>query len=172
MNKKFFSFILASLLLMSSALINSSEVFGWGSTGGDGTLYRPIQETAVFLNNSGSTLSAGDVVILDTAGSGLTAGTTLGAYITTTTGADSIMAVGVVKSTSVADDLPVVVVTKGVVDTKCHDSTDGVTVATAVGTATSGRACGGGTNLGVALEAGAGYDEDYLFIWVDPTGAD
>lgn len=148
------------------------KAYGWGATGGDGTNYLAIQEVAVFFNNSGATMSAGDVVILDSTG---TAGTTLGAYVTKATAADSVLAVGVVKSTSVADQRPVAVVTKGPVDTRCSDSSDAVTTLTAVGTsgiASQPGYCGGGTNLGIALEAGAGTDNDTLMIWVQPTGAD
>lgn len=170
MNKRLFSVLAALTLLFGVAKFG----YCWGSTGGDGTNYRQLQETAIFFNNSGSTLTAGMVVILDTAGSGVSAGTTLGSYVTTVSGADSVLAVGVVNSTSVADQRPVSVVTKGPADTLCMDSTDAVTINTAVGTTTSAGRCGGGTNLGIALEAGSGAnnEEGGMVIWVDPTGAD
>ena len=84
-------------------------------------------------------------------------------------------ATGVVKSVSAADQTPVIVVTKGPVETTCSDSSDGVTQFAAVGlsgTAGRGNECGGGTNLGIALEAGDGTNSDELRVWVDPTGAD
>lgn len=172
-SKKFFSALLA-IVFGAAILINPSRVFGWGSAGSDGKNYRSLQEVGVFFNNSGSTLSAGDVVILDTAGTGVTAGTTLGAYVTTTTSADSVLALGVVLSTSAADQTPVAVITKGPADTFCLDNADAVTVNTAVGTATTAGRCGGGTNLGIALEAGDGQNAQPggMVIWISPTGAD
>ena len=146
------------------------------SAGGDGTKYAALQETAVFFNNSGATLSAGQVVILDLSGSGVTADTTLGSYVTLVSGADSILAIGVVKSTESLNQTPVVVVTEGPVDTYCVDSADAVSSGAAVGTASDAQSmtgrCGGGTNLGIALEAGSGGNFDKLFVWVSPTGAD
>lgn len=170
------------LVLLITAIVfgGAKEGFTWGATGGDGSSYSQVRETAIFFNNSGSTLSQGDVVILDTRGAGVSTGTTLGSYITTTgvvqpngdALADHILAVGVVL-TGGADQTPVTVVTKGPALTTVDDSTDAVTLNTAVGTsgATSARA-GGGTNLGISLEPGDGTDGDQIYIWVAPTGAD
>lgn len=166
--KKLFSL---SALLFAASMAFSSAVFAWGTTGGDGSNYGQLQETAVFFNNSGVKLVHGNAVVLDLDGTGVTAGTTLGAYVERTTSADSVLAVGVVKHPSV-DQTPVIVVTKGPIDTLAQDSSDAVTSGSAVGTATTPGTIGGGTNLGIALEAGAGTDGDYLFVWVDPTGAD
>jgi len=169
-------------LLFVAVLAFNGAAFGWGTNGGDGGRFSQLQEIGVFFNNSGSTLSAGDVVILDISGSGntaITSGTNLGSYVRLTSDgipdaalADHVLAIGVVKSSS-ADQTPVGVVTRGPVDTTCDDSSDAVTIRTAVGTsaATSGR-CGGGTNLGVALEAGDGTDGDTLFIWVQGIGTE
>lgn len=173
-------FVIAALLL-SGILFNNKAVFAWGTNGGDGSLYTQTQETAVFFNNSGGTRSQGDVVILDTARSGVVTDTTLGAYIAISDGtqagqprADSILAIGVVKSLTCADQKPCVVVTKGPALTTIADSSDAVSNFTAVGTAGSGTAAaaGGGTNLGIALEPGSGSDGDQIIVWVDPTGAD
>ncbi len=145
---------------------------------GDGKNYRQLQETGVFFNNAGRTLSAGQVVILDTSGTGVTAGTTLGSYITLVSGADSVLAVGVIAESQITclDQTPCIVVTKGPVDTSINDSTDAVTINTAVGTSPNTATCdgcaGGGTNLGIALEAGSGADADKIIVWVNPTGAD
>ena len=175
---KKFNLFYSLLLIGILALSVTGKVWAWGATGSDGASFGALQETAVFFNNSGATLDAGEVVILDTFQTGVSTGTTLGAYVTLSDGqasprADSVLAVGVVKSTSIADQRPVVVVTKGPVAAFCDDSADAVTVRTAVGTSggTAGR-CGGGTNLGISLEAGDGTDGDNLIIWVDPTGAD
>ena len=152
---KKFNLFYSLLLIGILALSITGKVWAWGATGSNGANFEALQETAVFFNNSGATLDAGEVVILDTFQTGVATGTTLGSYVTLSTGqasaiADSVLAVGVVKSTSVADQLPVVVVTKGPIAALCDDSGDAVTVRTAVGTSgssTTGR-CGGGTNLG------------------------
>ena len=161
-----------ALLLICGLALQTNRVFALG-TGGDGTDYLALQDVTVFFNNSGGTLTAGDVVILDTAGTGVTAGTTLGSYITSVAGTDSVLAIGVVKSTSVADQRPIAVVTYGPVDTFCDDANDAVTINAAVGTSSvNDKSCGGGTNLGIALEAGSGTDVDKIIVWVAPTGAD
>lgn len=167
--------ILLSVLLFALVFAFNGTAFGWGTTSGDGKNYQQVQETAVFFNNSGRHLGHGVAVILDTSGTGVSAGSyTLGSYVTVTNSADSLLAVGVVKIPA-ADQSPVVVVTKGPIDTYAADSTDVVSSGTAVGTAgtiAESGMIGGGTNLGIALEAGAGTDRDYIVIWVSPTGAD
>ncbi len=177
--KKKYSYL--ALLCAFVLAFSGAKAYGWGSASGDASDYRQLQETAVFFNNSGKTLVAGDVVILDTARAGVATGTTLGAYISTTldghvpaaTAADNVLVVGVVKSTSIADQRPIVVVTKGPALTLCDDSADAVSNYTAVGTSGSNsERCGGGTNLGIALEPGDGTDDDEIIIWVSPTGAD
>ena len=166
--KKINSLFLALLMVFA---INGLS-WGWGGATGDGSDYKMLQETAVFFNNSGGSLSTGDVVILDTAGTGVTADTTLGGYVTTTASADSVLVVGVVLSASVADQRPVVVVTKGVARVFCQDNSDAVSINTAVGSTTLAKQCGGGTNLGIALEAGTGNNSDLITVWISPTGAD
>ena len=91
--------------------------------------------------------------------------------------ADNILVVGVVHESqlNVLSATPVVVVTKGPVKTRIADSGDAVSINTAVGTtATTGwlGSAGGGTNLGIALEAGDGTNGDKIIVWVSPTGAD
>ena len=166
MNKKLMSFALLFALVFA---------FSGVVLAGDGSDYRQLQETAVFFNNAGASISAGMVVILDTAGTGVSAGTTLGAYVTLAGSTDSALAVGVVseQQTTCADQTPCIIVTKGPVDTLALDSGYAVTINTAVGTetATSGY-CGGGSNLGIALEAGDGTDTGKVIVWVAPTGAD
>lgn len=174
----FATLLFACVVAISSLAIK--EVYGWGAATGDASNYRQLQETAVFFNNSGVTLVEGDVVILDVDGAGVTTGTTLGAYVTRTNVAnasralaDNILVMGVVRSTSVANQRPIVVVTKGPALTTADDSSDVVSNFTAVGTSGSNtERAGGGTNLGIALEAGDGTDDDQIIIWVAPTGAD
>lgn len=176
---KFKLFIIAALLL-TGILVGNNAAFAL-SASGDGSRFAALQETAVFFNNSGQTLSAGQVVILDLTGTGVSADTTLGSYVKLVASADSVLVVGVVKSTTAPDQTPVVVVTEGPIDTQCADSTDAVTTATAVGSTNIGPGggitsigglCGGGTNLGFALEAGDGTDSGKLYVWVSPTGGD
>lgn len=166
-----------STLLIASIFVISGVAFGWGVTGGDGTRYRQLQEIAIFYNDSDRTVHHGDVVILDTTDG--TSGSTLGAYVTYATGADSILVVGVVAETSTAgfpNDSPVAVVTKGPALVRINDALDAVSINTAIGTSSlSGpthMSAGDGTNLGIALEAGDGTNFDEIIAWIDPTGAD
>lgn len=172
-------FIVLSVLAVS-LLGYSQAAHAWGTTGGDASRFSQVQETAVFFNNSGSTLAAGQVVILDTGGSGVNTGTTLGSYVTRTsramtgevTRADATTAVGVVRNTTL-DQRPITVVTKGPIATTCDDSSDPVTIGASVGTsAETNGSCGGGTNLGVALETGDGTDGDSIVIWVQGIGTE
>ena len=174
---KKFIFLFALLLVLSVS--RTELVFGWGAAGSDGSNYKALQETAVFFNNSGATLTQGMVVKLDIGGAGVATDTTLGSYVDITQSggaggqADNRLAVGVVLSTSVADQMPIVVVTKGPALTTIDDADDAVSAAGGVGTSgdTHGRA-GGGSELGIALEAGDGTDGDQIIVWVNPSGAD
>jgi len=160
--------IMSLALLFALVLAFNGVAFGWGS--GDGSNYGQLQETAVFYNNSGAKLVHGQAVILDTSA---TAATTLGAYVTTVAAsADSKLVVGVVKEPA-AIASPVIVVTRGPIDTLMQDSSEAVTTGTAVGTAGSGTAgcVGAGAGLGVSLEAGSATDGEYDYIWVQPTGS-
>jgi hypothetical protein len=150
----------------------SGVAFGWGS--GDGSDYGQLQETTVFFNNSGVRLVHGMAVIIDVSGTGVTAATTMGAYVTgATASADSNYVVGVVKEAA-NDQMPVVVVTRGPIDALVQDSSEAISAGTQVGTAGTGTigCVGAGTNLGVALEAGDGTDGSYLYIWVNPSNSD
>lgn len=167
--------LLSILLIPLFVFAFSGLAFGWGSTGGDGERFDQLQETAVFFNNSGEQLYHGWAVILDTAGSGVSSGTTLGGYVTFVDGGSSVLVVGIVQrgSTGWFNQRPVVVVTKGPVIGVIVDSSDAVTGSASVGTSThgTGRYIGGGDNLGIALEAGDGTDYDEIIIWVAPSGA-
>ena len=169
-------FILSTLLFVSILAI-SGVAFGWGVTGGDGTRYRQLQEIAIFYNDSDRTLYHGDVVILDVTDG--TANSTLGSYVTYASGADSILVVGVAAELSTSgypNDGPVAVVTKGPALVRIDDAADAVSASTAIGTSGSSGAensnAGGGSNLGIALEAGNGTNADEIIAWIDPTGAD
>jgi len=180
MAKRLFSLV---TLLFAIVLASNGVAFGWGSTGGDGEDYGQLQETAVFFNNSGIRIVHGMAVVLDldsTASStdpvkiAPTAETTLGACVEALVAtADSDLAVGVVK-VAANNQTPVIVVTKGPIDTLVQDSSEAIAAGGQVGTAGTGTAglVGAGTNLGVALEAGDGTNASYLFIWVNPSNSD
>jgi hypothetical protein len=173
---KLLSFV--ALLFAVFAFSRVTNVYGWGAATGDGSDYRQLQETAIFFNNSGGTRVAGEVALLDVDHVGVATGSTLGSYITveyknsdTHYEADSLLAVGVIKSISTVDQRPIAVVTKGPALTLCDDSTDAVTEFASVGSSPDTANCGGGTNLGIALEAGDGTDDDEIIVWVDPAGS-
>jgi hypothetical protein len=148
--------------------------FGWGTTGGDGTTYGQLQETAVFYNNTGEKIYSGWACTIDTTA---TAATTLGAYVNCVDAADSRYVVGVAKYTAVTGG-PVVVITRGPALVESADSTDALTAGSSVGTTTLtsgggsseadaiGGFVGGGAELGVAMENGDGTDHDEIWIWV------
>ncbi len=177
-----------STLLLFCVLLFSGVVYSWSTTGGDGTRYAQIRETGVFFNNSGNIMVEGQIVTIDTrtvvSGTvGLSgyaaivvADSTMGSYITTTTTADASGIVGVVLSTTCANQSSCVVVTKGAADTLVLDSSDPVSINQYVGTSTTrgigggwGDAFGNGTGtLGMALEAGDGTDTGKVFVFVNP----
>ena len=186
--KKYLSLLIIPLFVLTF----NGMAFGWGSTGGDGSDYRQLQETAVFLNNSGIRMVHGQAAVLDldsTAStsapvkSAVTAGTTMGAYVELlgcgggcgdiAHSADSNLAVGVVK-VAADNQTPVIVVTRGPIDALVVDSSEAISAGSTVGTAAVGEAgtIGAGSNLGIALEAGDGTDGSYCFIWVSPANSD
>lgn len=170
MKKYFMSFALLFALVFAF----NGVAFGWGANGGDGSNYGQLQETAVFFNNSGAKLVHGQAVVLDLDGTGVTAGTTMGAYVETlTASADSNLAVGVVKVAS-ENQTPVIVVTRGPIDALVNDSSEAISAASTVGTGGSGQcgSIGAGSNLGIALEAGDTTDGSYCYIWVCPANSD
>ena len=165
--------ILYSTLLVAICLAISGVAFPWGSTGGDGSRYAQVRETGVFYNNSGSTISDGMIVVIDTSG---TAASTLGSYITTssTDGASGIVGVAL---GDCAAATACVVVTKGPADTLVIDSGSnviatgavvGVSNTTGYGWSSQGAADGVKAKLGRALEAGDGTSTGKVYVWVDP----
>ena len=153
-----------------------------------------------FFNNNGSTLSSGNVVILnDSTGTGVNNVTesvegapgtqrneidvnaadgdvtNMGTYILATTTADSPMVVGVIDDNTCVDQTYCRVQVRGPRKVVCADSSDAVGVNTAVGTSTLSGQCGDSTTgaggtLGVALEAGDGTDGDPIFVWIGNVG--
>ena len=164
--------ILSVLLL--TCLVFSGTVYPWGSAGGDGSRADSIREAAIFFNNSGGALVAGDIVVLDLTGTGVTAGTTSGAYVTTTTTADATHVVGVCQDAAL-DQQSVRVITRGAALTNVLGLTDPVSTGSLVGTSTTagfggqhGSAKGVATgSVGIALDSTSGADAvDTAQIWV------
>jgi len=163
--KKLIAISLAVLLLASGqayALTVSSD----GVRGDANKVY-----TAVF-NNSGSALTSGSVVVWDTAAA--TSGDSLGAYVTTTTSADSNLCAGVVQSDSIPASGVGTLQIYGPRRVKTADSTDRPTSAgTAVGTTTVAGNAGSGTGLGVLLRtSGSGVDGELEWIFINPSNGE
>lgn len=148
-----------------------------------------------FFNNSGAALTSGSVVIFDVSGTGVnvttnTTGrpsasrnevdvaggdgdvTNVGTYITTTTTADNELVAGVVDDDSCADQAYCRTQVRGPRLVQCQDATDAVGSGTSVGTSGVASQCGDAANdadgnLGVALEAGDGFDGDLIYVWIE-----
>lgn len=161
-------FILSVLLI---GLVISGTVYPWGSTGGDGSSIYTLQETAVFFNNSGSTLWTGAVVVIDLTSSDATTGTTLGSYVTVTNKTDSNLVVGTVKIAA-DDNMPVVVITHGPADTSYQGSSDGHTsIGDTVGTTNKNGYAGAGSRLGFIME-NITTDGSEAWMWINPHNAE
>lgn len=192
---KKFKISIISALLFVGILAFSGVVYPWGAATGDGSRANAIRETAVFFNNSGGTIAQGSIVIVDTratetgtaAGGDLqqavTAGTTMGSYITTTSTADASGVVGVVLggtagSVDCGNQSACIVVTKGPVDTLILDVTDAVSAGDVIATSTTAGfggkfdgTCNGQSNtcvVGNILENGDGDDIGKAIVYIKP----
>lgn len=92
MMKKLFIVLLSALMVFGFLTQARAETSTSAYTG---KRYEEQQVFVMAFNNSGSTLNTTSVVILDLSGTGVTAGATLGSYVTTTTTADSVRVFGV-----------------------------------------------------------------------------
>ena len=166
--KRLISALIAVLFLGTS--VSSALAVTISSSGERGAANRIF--TAVF-NDSGSALTSGSVVIWDT-GADDPADAGLGAYVTTTTTADSNLAAGVVHSDSIPDQGTGVIQIYGPREVLTADSTDRPTSAgTAVGTTTVAGNAGSGTGLGVLLRTSAsGVDGENEWIFINPSNAE
>ena len=90
--KKINIIVLSALLVLGLAFQVRAEQSPSSATG---TRYYDNQVFTMAYNNSGSDISSNNVVILDISGTDVADETTLGAYITTTTTADSVYVFGV-----------------------------------------------------------------------------
>src|SRR3990167_6697841 len=125
--------------------------------------------TAVF-NDSGGTLTSGTVVIWDT-GAADPANAGLGAYVTTTTTADSNLVAGVIHQASIVDQGIGTIQIYGAREVLHANSTDRqATVGGAVGTTTVAGQSGSGTGLGCLLHtSGSGSDAENEGIFINPS---
>ena len=162
------------LLALAVLLTASGNVFAV-TISEDGARGRANRILTNVYNNSSSALTSGTVVIWDTALSGED---NEGAYVTTTTSADSNLAAGVVVSDSIA--------ASGGIGTICvygpafalyANSTDGSTdsVGQAIGTTTVAGQFGNGSGLGCILdtpEDGDTADRARVLIFVNPSNGE
>lgn len=166
MTKKMFSIMLA-ILLLASGKAWALQISSSGDRGDANRIF-----TAV-LNDSGGTLTSGTVVIWDT-GAGDPANAGLGAYVTTTTTADSNLVAGVVHQSSIVDQGIGAIQIYGAREVLHANSTDRQgTVGGAVGTTTVAGQSGSGTGLGCLLRtSGSGVDGENEWIFINPSNGE
>ena len=162
--------LFVTLLLMGVA--SQAQAVVISSDGVRGNANRIL--TAVY-NNSTSDLTSGTVVIWDTA---LTGDANEGAYVNTTTSADSNLAAGVVVSDTILASGGIgTICVYGPVYALYANSTDGATdtVGQALGTTTVAGQFGNGTGLGCILQipdAGDTGDRVRVLIFVNPSNGE
>ena len=165
--KKLFSFL--AIVLFIGLVATSSYAVNISADGNRGEANRIL--TTVF-NDSGGTLTSGTVVIWDTGESD----DGLGAFVNTTTSADSNLAAGVIKSSSILDQSVGTIIVYGPAETLYAGATDAstATAGTAVGTTTVVGQAGDGTGLGVILLDGTDKTGDgaLLTIFINPSNAE
>ena len=158
------------LIALAVLLMAGESAFAGIQISSDGVRGEANQILTSVYNNSASALTSGTVVIWETA---LTGDANEGAYVNTTTSADSNLAAGVV----VSDSIPA----SGGIGTICvygpvyalyANTTDGATdtVGTAVGTTTVAGRFGNGTGLGCILDTTTDTsDSARTLIFVNPS---
>ena len=164
--KKFLMISLA-VLLLASGKAYAIQVSSDGVRGDANRIF-----TAVF-NDSGGTLTSGTVVIWDT-GTDDPTNVGLGAYVTTTTTADSNLVAGVVHQSSILDQGIGAIQIYGAREVLHADATDRQgTVGGAVGTTTVAGQSGSGTGLGCLLRtSGSGSDGENEWIFINPSNGE
>lgn len=162
---KKFIFILSALLVFSvSARAEQSPQTATG------TRYQDNQVFTIAYNNSGAEIQSNSVVILDTTA---TENTTLGAYITTTTTADSAYVFGVTGET-IASGASGRVCIRGphrVLDTdSTHAAGAILATSTTAGKTTTYSTADGTTGgyLGHVIGATSDLGANYAWVWVNP----
>ena len=162
-----FLIALAVLLMAGGTAFAGLQVSSDGVRGDAGQIL-----TSVY-NNSGADLTSGTIVVWDSTG----ADSTLGAYVTTTTSADSNLAAGVVVSDTILSGGVGTICVYGPVFALYANSTDGSTdtAGTAIGTTTVAGQFGNGTGLGCilgAVSAGDTADRVRVKIFVNPSNGE
>ncbi len=117
-------------------------------------------------NTSGGALADGDVVVWD-----VTESTGTNPAVTTTTSDDSVITAGVVME-AIADGEYGRIVVYGYHDAvKARDSSDALSAGGGIGTSGAVKLAGGGTGLGISLEAGDGTDTGTIEAFITAMGA-
>ena len=146
---------------------------------GDGNRGDANQLLTVVFNDSGATLTSGSAVIWDAGASDDTDPTDagLGAWVTTTTTADSNLFAGIVYSDSIIDQGLGSICVYGPIMARYADTTDGSseTAGQALGTTTVAGQVGNGTGVGCVLRKPAGLgtaDNERINIFVNPSNGE
>lgn len=165
--KKFRLFIISAFIMFGLIAQVKAEQSPQTATG---SRYQDNQVFTVAYNNSGATIQSNSIVILDTTA---TENTTLGAYITTTTTADSPYVFGVTDETIASGETGRVCI-RGphrVLDTDATHAAGALlaTSTTAGQTTTYSTADGtAGGVLGQVIGATSDLGANYAWVWVDP----
>lgn len=165
--KKFCLVLLSALLVFSMASQARAEQSTASATGSS---YLDNQVYTMAYNNSGSDITSHSVVILDTSG---TAGSTLGAYITTTTTADHWAVAGVTVDPNCVAGTPCRVCIRGPIEvlftSATHVTGTIAATSTTAGEATTYSTADGtvGGHLGKIIGSSdlGGF---YAWVWVEP----
>lgn len=167
MTKNLISLMLAVLLLASGSAVYAVTVSSDGVRGDANVIL-----TAVF-NDSGATLQSGAVVIWDTQAADPT-DVGLGAYVTTTTTADSNLVAGVVHQSTILDQGVGAIQIYGPRQVLFAHATDNTgTLGAALGTTTVAGQAGSGTGLGCLLRTtGSTVDGELEYIFINPSNAE
>jgi len=163
-----FPYSLLALLLAGAAPVWAVSISSTGERGDSNRI------TTTVRNNSGSALTSGAVVVWDSSPDAVA---NEGAWVTTTTSADSNLVAGVVEDDSIADGALGTIVVYGPIIANYANATDGSadTAGTAVGTTTVAGQYGNGTGLGVIIAGTAPVgvgDLTRLKIFVNPSNAE
>ena len=161
------------LLALAILLMAGGSAFAGIQVSSDGVRGNANQILTSVYNNSTSDLTSGTVVIWDTALSG---DANEGAYVNTTTSADSNLAAGVVVSDTILASGGIgTICVYGPVYALYANSTDGSTdtVGQAIGTTTVAGQFGNGTGLGCILDSVTGStDRERVLIFVNPSNGE
>ena len=162
------------LIALAVLLMAGGTAFAGLQIGSDGVRGDSNQVLTSVYNNSASNLTSGTVVIWDTALSG---DANEGAYVNTTTSADSNLVAGVVVSDTILAGGVGTICVRGPVYALYANSTDGSTdtVGTAIGTTTVAGQFGNGSGLGCILQVpadGDTADRARVLIFVNPSNAE